>query len=112
MRLLFDQNISFRIVKLLNIDFPNCKHVSDVYLQDCTDKEIWEFANKENYTIITQDVDFYDISLLKGNPPKIIWLRVGNLPTKQLASILIKNKIVIQEFITEDSNLLSCLEID
>ena len=72
MKLLFDQNISFRIVKQLIDLFPDCKHVSDCGLMDCDDSEIWEYARNYEYSIVTFDSDFYDISLINGHPPKII----------------------------------------
>ena len=46
MRLLFDQNISFRIVKKLNDSFPDCRHVSDCGLMETEDLEIWEYAKQ------------------------------------------------------------------
>ena len=84
MKLLFDQNISFRIVNLLNDVFNDYKHVSHVGLMDCEDPEIWLFTRNHNYVIVTFDSDFYDISLLNGLPPKIIWIRTGNLTTKEI----------------------------
>ena len=53
MRLLFDQNISFRITKKLIDLFPDCKHVSDCGLMDCDDPEIWDYALKYGYTIVS-----------------------------------------------------------
>lgn len=84
MRLLFDQNISFRIVNKLKDYFPDCKHVSDVWLKNCDDPDIWIYAHDHNFVIVTFDSDFYDISLLNGFPPKIIWIRTGNLTTLQV----------------------------
>ncbi len=113
MILLFDENISYRIVKFLTSHFPECKHVSDVKLKDSKDFQIWDFAKEENYTIVTFDSDFYDLSMIKGFPPKIIWLRVGNILTKDLAQILIRRKTSIVNFnIASESKDLACLEID
>ncbi len=74
MRLLFDQNISFRITKRLFDLFPDCKHVSDCGLMDCEDSEIWEYAQKNDYSIVTYDADFYDISVLNGHPRRLFGL--------------------------------------
>jgi predicted nuclease of predicted toxin-antitoxin system len=46
MKLLFDQNISFRIVNKLYGQFKDCKHVFDVGLLDSEDSDIWLFAKK------------------------------------------------------------------
>ena len=75
MRLLFDQNISFRITKRLYSYFSGCKHVSDFGLHNCEDHVVWQYARKNNLVIVTFDSDFYDISLINGHPPKIIWIR-------------------------------------
>jgi predicted nuclease of predicted toxin-antitoxin system len=113
MRLLFDQNISFRIVNKLINDFPACVHVSDVGLKDREDSDIWAFALNQNYVIVTFDSDFYDISLISGSPPKIIWIRTGNLTTNEIAQMLVSNRNTIFDFINHpDQAGTACLEID
>jgi len=78
--------------------------------------KILKFGNlqkKNDFVIITFDSDFYDLSMIKGIPPKIIWLRIGNTSTENILSILIKNFDLIKEFIENpDYRELSCLEID
>ncbi len=113
MKLLFDQNISFRILKQISDVYPEAKQVKDVGLENSSDSEIWEFARKNNYCIVTFDSDFYDLSVIKGIPPKIIWLRTGNTSTISIAKVLIDNQELIREFIqSPDYKELSCLEID
>lgn len=80
MKLLFDQNISFRIVKKLEDVFPEAKQVAQLNLYNSSDIEIWNFAKENDFAIVTFDSDFIDISTLKGHPPKIVWLRYGNIP--------------------------------
>ena len=113
MRLLFDQNISYRVTKILSKSFPEAKHVSQVGLQDSTDIGIWEYAKSNDYTIVTFDSDYYDLSIVKGCPPKIIWLRIGNATTKKIARILEEDIDLIRLFVVDTSYTdLSCLEID
>ena len=81
MKLLFDQNISFRIEKKLPAIFSESKHISSVGLMNVNDIDIWNYAKKEGFIIVTFDSDFYDISIINGCPPKIIWMRRGNLAT-------------------------------
>jgi predicted nuclease of predicted toxin-antitoxin system len=38
---------------------------------------------------VTNDDDFLELSILKGFPPKVILLRVGNQKTKYIAKVLI-----------------------
>ena len=113
MKLLFDQNISFRILKQISDAFPESKQVKEVGLENASDSEIWEFARKNKYDIVTFDSDFYDLSVMKGIPPKIIWLRIGNTSTINITKVLIDNQDLIREFIqSPDYKELSCLEID
>lgn len=95
---LFDQNISFRVVNQLSDCFPECKHVSDVGLMGSKDSDIWTFARKNSY-VVTFDSDFYEISLMNGIPPKIIWLKTGNLMSKEIIALLKMNTEIILEFI-------------
>ncbi len=81
MKLLFDQNISYRVVDKITALFPGSLHISNVGLQNRRDLEIWEYAKKYEFAIVTFDADFYHFSLIYGHPPKIIWLKSGNLIT-------------------------------
>jgi predicted nuclease of predicted toxin-antitoxin system len=113
MKLLFDQNISFRIISLISEPYPGSKQVKDLNLLDKTDLEIWEFARSNQYTIVTFDSDFYDLSVIRGVPPKIIWLRIGNTSTNSIANVLMENLESIKDFIEgPDYKDLTCLEID
>ena len=113
MRLLFDQNISYRIVNKLKDKFPEAKHVSHVGLNEAEDIDIWQYAKKKNYVIVTFDSDYYDISLINGVPPKLIWLRTGNLTTLEISQLLIINVKIISDFILNPENSdKACVEIE
>lgn len=109
MKILFDQNISFRIVKRIADIFPEARQVRELGIENSTDKEIWEYAKREQYTILTFDADFYDFSLVWGHPPKIIWIRIWNQSTNEVEQILRKQEKAILDFIMDDQ--LACLEI-
>ena len=110
MNLLFDQNISFRIIKKIDDIFPGSRQVSDLDLQSSTDLAIWEFARKNDFCIVTFDSDFIDISTLRGFPPKIIWLRIGNTSTESIAERLRAEQASINDFLS--NNEIAFLEID
>ena len=113
MKLLFDQNISFRIEKKLSSIFNQSKHVSNLGLMNENDIYIWNYAKRENYIIVTFDSDFYDISIINGCPPKIIWIRKGNLTTNQIVLILEEKHLIIRNFIINpEKQDIACLEID
>ena len=86
--------------------------VSDVGLCDKSDIELWRYAKKHHYTIVTFDVDFYDFANLYGHPPKVIWLQTGNTSTNKLA-ILLNNKVEEIRSFVEDKNYqnMACLEL-
>jgi len=108
-KLLFDQNISYRILKLIEQTFPESKQVRELQLEDKPDKEIWKYAGQNGFIIITFDADFYELSNLYGHPPKIIWLRSGNNTTLSVSQIILSKKELIADFFKQDE--FSCLEI-
>lgn len=113
MSLLFDQNISFRIIQKIKEDFPNSIQVRKLGLEESSDDKIWKFAKENNFTVVTFDSDFFEISNLKGHPPKIIWLRTGNTTTKNIIEILQQKKEIIIDFISNPLySEISCLEIN
>jgi predicted nuclease of predicted toxin-antitoxin system len=89
--LLFDQNISPRLVDRLADVYPDCVHVFSIGLGDAMDIEIWEFAREHDYMIVTKDADFSEFGIIKGFPPKIIWIRRGNCSTQDIETILREN---------------------
>lgn len=113
MKLLFDQNISFRLVKKIEEIYPESSQVRELGLENATDMEIWEFARENNYAIVTFDADFFDLSNLKGHPPKIIWLRMGNTTTNNLEKVLLEKKNLLEDFLSNpDYKNVACLEVE
>jgi predicted nuclease of predicted toxin-antitoxin system len=112
-KLLLDQNISFRTIKKIEAIFPLSSQVRLLGLENAADLEIWNYAKENNYAIVTFDTDFFDLSLLYNHPPKIIWLRIGNHNTSALVEVFEKNAELINEFLTSNEfSEIGCLEID
>ncbi len=109
MRFLFDQNISHRILKLIPEKYSSSTSVKQEGLINSSDRNIWEFSRLNNYTIVTQDSDFNDLNSLLGFPPKIIWIRTGNLKTQTIVDILTNYADEINNFMGDDS--FGCFEI-
>ncbi|QEP43585.1 hypothetical protein D5085_10910 [Ectothiorhodospiraceae bacterium BW-2] len=97
MKLLFDNNLSPKLLNYLGDIFPDANHVMFENLDDKDDEMVWEYAKAHNYTIVSKDSDFKDIRLLKGFPPKVIWIRTGNCKVKSLEKIIRNNFILISE---------------
>jgi predicted nuclease of predicted toxin-antitoxin system len=103
MSFLFDQNISHRIHKLLDQFYKDSFSVKSKGLINASDIEIWETCSQQQLNIITQDADFNFIQSLRGFPPKIIWIRLGNKSTAKLAEILNSNIQAIEAFLQNDN---------
>ena len=88
MKLLLDQNLSHKLVPAIADLFPGSTHVRDVGLAEAADEAVWDFARREGFVIASKDDDFHQRSFLYGAPPKVIWLRVGNCPTRRILDCL------------------------
>jgi predicted nuclease of predicted toxin-antitoxin system len=75
MRLLFDHNLPPSLINRLADLFPQSEHVYRLGLERASDFEIREYAQMNGFTIVTKDADFSDLCLLRGFPPKVVWIR-------------------------------------
>ena len=98
MKLLLDANISWRLCSFFEENFGECIHVNKTELQPpAKDQNIWQYAKKHDYTIVTQDTDFLNFLETKGYPPKIILIKTGNINRKQMEKIILQAKPSIVE---------------
>lgn len=81
MKLLFDQNLSFKLCQAVAEIFPSSMHVRLLGLSEAGDRAIWDYAGLNGFVIVSQDADFAEMAALLGTPPKVIWLRTGNQST-------------------------------
>jgi predicted nuclease of predicted toxin-antitoxin system len=88
LKLLFDENISYKLCQRVNDIFPNSGHIKMFRLEQAEDIQIWEFAKRESFIIVTQDSDFNVLSSLHDFPPYVIWLRTGNTRLAEIERIL------------------------
>jgi predicted nuclease of predicted toxin-antitoxin system len=89
MKLLFDQNLSRKLVPLLEDLFPGSAHVTLVGLgSSARDREIWDFAAANDFAIVSADSDFLFFANTLGTPPKVILLEHCDYPTAVALSIL------------------------
>jgi predicted nuclease of predicted toxin-antitoxin system len=109
MRLLFDHNLSHKLCRRLADIFPDSTQTRLVGLGSASDQAIWQFAVAGGLAVATLDKDFADMSLLRGAPPKVIWLRCGNSTVAEVERLLRANLEDIRRF--EASASVSLLEI-
>lgn len=98
MKLLFDENLSDRLVPALADMFLGSSHVKAVGLIHQSDDAIWEYAVDRGYVIVTKDSDFYERCAMEGPPPKIIFLQIGNAPTRTVLAVIMANHQIIEGF--------------
>jgi predicted nuclease of predicted toxin-antitoxin system len=87
-KLLFDENLAPRLVSALADLYPGSSHVRDVGLEGSPDTDVWALAAAGGYALVTKDEDFHRLSVLRGFPPKVIWIRLGNCSTSAIERIL------------------------
>lgn len=107
-RLLSDENISWRLKRLLR-DWDVLPANEIIGIEKITDKTIWQHAKLNNYSVLTFDEDFVELQNLYGHPPKIIWLRMGNVATQDVAKRLTQLQGTIIAFFEDEQ--LGVLEI-
>ncbi|MCU1250920.1 MAG: hypothetical protein JWQ49_3949 [Edaphobacter sp.] len=81
MKLLLDENLSPRVMDLLSDLYPASDHVHNLNLGGANDSEVWDYAELHGFAIVSKDSDFAARSVLEKDPPKIIWIRLGNCST-------------------------------
>lgn len=74
------------------------------------DFEVRKFAKENEFVVVTQDADFFEMMLMNGFPPKIIWIRCGNTSSKYILNLLVENMDVIVKF--ESNPEIGCIEIE
>ncbi len=98
MKLLVDENISYRLVELLADLFPDSVHVREVGLKAAVDSLIWDHAKSNDLIIVSKDSDMHQRSFVLGPPPKVIWVRLGNCSTPDIENLLRRSFAVIISF--------------
>jgi predicted nuclease of predicted toxin-antitoxin system len=98
LKLLFDENLSPRLVAMLSDLYPGSVHVRDVHLQAGTDIQVWDYAKDNGLVIISKDADFRQRSVLFGQPPKVIGLLLGNCPITAVESLVRASSDLIRHF--------------
>jgi len=108
-KLLFDQNLSFKLCQRLADVFPGSSQVGLLGLAEADDRAIWEYAKTNDFVFVTQDSDYADLATLYGPPPKVIWLRCGNQPTDAIEKRLRGHAEAIAAF--KKDGTAACWEI-
>ena len=106
MSLLFDQNLSRRLPAMLAAEFPGSDQVVLAGRAGAEDREVWAYAAANGLAVVSKDSDFRDLSMALGPPPRVVWLRVGNGPTRDVEALLRSRSTNIRSFLTDPASEL------
>jgi len=109
-KLLFDENLSYRLAGRLNDLFPDSTQVHLCGMSRASDREIWAFAGERGFTLVSADADFFELATSLGPPPKVIWLRRWAWGTAEAEALLRQQAIRIAEFAADEPLGLLILE--
>jgi predicted nuclease of predicted toxin-antitoxin system len=110
MKLLLDENLSRRIVPFLQDAYPGSSQVVLEGLEQADDDAVWSHARDNGFVIVTKDSDFHELSLVRGAPPKVVWLRVGNAGKASVIRLLNESRSQIHELLADAE--IGCVEIE
>jgi predicted nuclease of predicted toxin-antitoxin system len=106
LKLLLDQHISYKLAARLEDIFPGTSQVRLLRLEKESESEIWHYARTHKFVIVTKDSDLVDLAVIRGAPPKIVWLRIGNTPTSTVEQALGTHQHAIEELARDESRTI------
>jgi predicted nuclease of predicted toxin-antitoxin system len=97
-KFLIDEQLSFRLVAALAEIFPGTAHVERSGLGGKSDAAVWEHARAGGFAVLTRDEDFLRLSFERGQPPKLVLLRLGNCSTAEVLAAIMRHRDAIERF--------------
>jgi len=102
-KLLLDQNLSYRLISLPGDLFPESSHVARHDLERAEDFVVWEFARDNGFIAVSKDSDLNKIGMIHGFPPYQVWIRRGNCSTAEIEALLRTNAEDIRKLPNSES---------
>ena len=109
MKLLLDENLSRRLVPFLQHAYPGSSQVVLLGMESASDIEVWQAAKDQGFVLVTCDADFEELSLVWGQPPKVIWLKTRNQPRAITLKILLDYRPMFEEALLNQGQ--ACVEV-
>lgn len=106
MQLLFDENLSPRLVTVLAEVYPGSTQVREASLTGAADDVIWAYAREYGFLIVSKDTVFLLLSMypVVRPPPKVVGVRVANGSTRLIADLLRTAARLLKRFSTDPEN--------
>jgi predicted nuclease of predicted toxin-antitoxin system len=108
-RLFFDEPLSEALCTTLADIFPSSLHIRLLGQGGAADATVWDLARQHGCLVVSKDEDFHRLALLRGAPPKFVWVRLGNCTTDDIAQLLRRHYEDIIRF--DDQNEATVLEL-
>lgn len=109
MKFIVDHNLPPQLVRVLVERFPGTTHTMDLGFDRLPDTQLWEFAKEHDFHLMTKDSDHFQLSLVRGAPPKVVWIRIGNAPIHMVTSLLERHLDDIETFLRNETSTLLAL---
>lgn len=106
MKLLFDHNISHKLVARVVDIFPDSTQTRLLNLGRTNDPQLWFIAKTHGFVFVSKDRDVAELAVVRGAPPKVIWLRMGNCKTTAIERALRVNLKVIESFVQDPERVV------
>lgn len=97
-RFLLDENLSEQLLPGLSVRFPDSAHVRELGMGGVADSALWDFAQRDGFLLVTKDEDFVTLSVLRGAPPKVVWLNIGNADNSDTLALLLRHAEALEQF--------------
>jgi predicted nuclease of predicted toxin-antitoxin system len=68
MKLLFDQNLSFKLCRQLADLYPGSAQIRLLGLGEADDRAVWQYAGANGFVLVSLDADFAEMATLLGSP--------------------------------------------
>ena len=102
---------TFHVVRPIHHKYEGAKQLRELGLENLDDKKIWDYARENQFSIVSFDSEFYELSNYFGHPPKIICLRTGNIRSIEISHFVLDKFEVNQQFIYTCADV-ACIELD
>ena len=97
-RLFFDEPLSEKLCGALADVFPGSLHVRLLGHGGASDTTLLDLARTHGCLLVSKDEDFHRLSVLRGAPPKFVWVRLGNCSTRDVEQLLRRRRDDIVRF--------------
>lgn len=98
MRLLLDENLSESVFPAIADLHPDSLHVRLLGAGGASDERVWQLAKEHGCILVTRDEDFLRLSIVRGAPPQVIWLALGNCSNQEVIHLMRAHRQAIEGF--------------